>query len=546
MKNVQIIPLGGLGEIGKNMTVVRYDDDLFIIDAGVAFPDGDMLGVDVVIPDFDYIRKNQDKIRALIVTHGHEDHIGAIPHFLKEFDVPVYTTKLTAALIRNKLKNVKGATMKQLHFIDETSKIPFGKCEVSFFGLNHSIPDAVGVVVTTPIGSVVHTGDFKIDYTPIDNHFIDFQRLGEIGRNGVLALLSDSTNAEKTGVSLSEKTVGENLEAVIHKSKGRVVVATFASSLHRVQNLINVATKLNKKIIAFGRSMENNIKIASKLGYLKVEPGVIVSNKDIKKIPEHKQLILTTGAQGELTAGLYRMASGEHSHVELGEGDTVIFSSSPIPGNEKSVGFLINMLLKKKVKVINKGDIHTSGHGNQEEQKLLLSILRPKYFIPVHGEYRMLLKHAELAETIGIEKENIFLCEIGDVIEIDKKEAKVKEKVQAGSILVDGSGLGDVNISIMRDRKRLSTHGVAVIHALVEGQQVRVNVVLKGIVGKYEKNSLNRAIAEKISEKIKEGKHLGKAKKELYEEFGEIIHKEIKRKPMIVFLFNIVKQEKKK
>jgi len=542
MKKVQIIPLGGLGEIGKNMTVVRYEDDLFIIDAGVAFPDGDMLGVDAVIPDFDYLRKNREHIKAMIVTHGHEDHIGALPHFLKEFQVPVYTTKLTAALIRNKLKNAKGVSIKQLHIVDEKSKVKLGSCEISFFATNHSIPDAVGVVVTTPIGSVVHTGDFKIDYTPIDKKYIDFQRIGEIGRNGVLALLSDSTNAEKPGVSISEKTVGKNLEDVIRKSEGRVIVATFASSLHRVQNLIDIAHRLNKKITAFGRSMENNVKIASKLGYLTIPEGVFLANKEIKEVPRNELIILTTGAQGEPSAGLYRMASGEHSAVEIEEKDTVIFSSSPIPGNEKSVGYLINTLLRKRANVIHKGDIHTSGHGNQDEQKLMLSILRPKYFIPVHGEYRMLMKHGEIAQEVGVEKENIHLCDNGDVIEITEKGLTIVEKVQAGPVLVDGSGLGDVDISVMRDRKRLANHGVAVINANIEGEKVRVNIVLKGIVAKYDKNILNKALAEKISSKIKEGKHLGKAKKELYEEFAEIIHKQVKRKPMIIFLFNIAKK----
>lgn len=540
-KKIQIIPLGGLGEIGKNMTVIRYQDDLFIVDAGVSFPDDDMLGVEAVIPDFDYLRKNKEHIKAMIVTHAHEDHIGGLPYFLKEFQVPVYTTKLTAALIRSKLKNARGVSIKHLHIIDEQSELTLGSCHISFFGTNHSIPDSVGVVITTPIGSVVHTGDFKIDYTPIDNHFIDFQRLGEIGKKGVLALLSDSTNAEKNGVSLSEKTVGENLETAIQKAKGQVIVATFASSLHRVQNIVNIAARLNKKVFAIGRSMENIVKIASKLDYLKLPAGVLMSTKQIKDVPRDERIILTTGAQGEPNAGLFRMANGEIDQIDLSAEDTVIFSSSAIPGNEKSVGKLTNLLLKRGVTVVQKGDIHTSGHGNQEEQKLMLSVLRPTYFIPVHGEYRMLKQHAKTAEDVGIAKENIFICNNGDVIEIDENGLSIPEQIQAGAILVDGSGLGDVDVSIMRDRKRMANHGVAVIHANITGERVHVNVVLKGIVAKYDKNMLNRALAERISTKIKEGKHIGKSKKELYEEFAEIIHKEVKRKPMIVFLFNIIK-----
>lgn len=537
MNKIQIIPLGGLEEIGKNMTAVRYNDELYVIDAGLAFPDQDMLGVDIIIPDFDYLRKNKHLIKGIFITHAHEDHIGALSHFAKEFDVPVYATKLTAAIIRSKMKNTK-VTIKKMQIINEKSVIKYGDCTISFFGTNHSIPDSVGVVIETPIGSVVHTGDFKIDYTPLDGKYLDFQRLGEIGSKGVLALLSDSTNATKPGVSISEKKVGENLENVMSKTSGKVIIATFSSSLYRVQNIFDIAKRIDKKVVLVGRSMENNVKIASKLGYLTIEEDLMISVKEMEDYPENQLIVLTTGAQGETLAGLSRMANGLHKNIKLEQGDTVIFSSSPIPGNEKSVIALINQLIKNKVHVVDKGEIHTSGHGNQEEQKLLLSVLRPKYFIPVHGEYRMLVEHSKLAKSIGIKEENIFVCENGDVIEITEKEAKKSEKVKAEDILVDNSGLGDVNLTIMRDRQRLATHGVAVILAdfeEIEKGKVRVKVTLKGTVGKYDKMNMYKDMSKVISSKVKDSKTLSKNRKELYELIGDVIYKHVRRKPIIVF-----------
>lgn len=537
MKKLQIIPLGGLGEIGKNMTVIQYEDEMYVIDSGVAFPSEDMLGVDAVIPDYDYLRKNKHLIKKMFITHAHEDHIGSLPHFLKEFDVPIYTTKLTAAIIRNKLKNQK----KHIHIINEDSIIKGEKCKISFFSTNHSIPDSVGVVIETPLGNVVHTGDFKIDYTPIDKKYTDFQRLGEIGKKGVLALLSDSTNAEKSGVSLSEKTVKENLQDAVHKCKGRVIVATFASSLHRVPSLFEIAKQLNRKVIVFGRSMENNVKVATKLGYIDVPIELQITEKEMKDYKPEELMIITTGAQGESMAGLAKMANGTHKSVALEEGDSVIFSSSVIPGNEKTVGLLINTLLKKKVNVVQGKEIHTSGHGNQEEQKLMLSILRPKYFMPVHGEFRMLLKHSQLAQDVGVPSENIFICENGTVLEIDESGANTKNKVKAEDILVDNSGLGDVGVSTMRDRKRLATHGIAVVQANYyagESKRVKVNVVFKGIVAKYDKHVLNRELIKIIQAKLDETDNIGKLKRDLYEEIGNVIYSHVKRKPMIVFLVN--------
>lgn len=541
MKNLQIIPLGGLGEIGKNMTVIRYEDEIYIIDSGVAFPTEDMLGVDAVIPDFDYLRANRHLLKKIIITHAHEDHIGSLPYFLKEFDVPLYATKLTAAIIRNKLRDQK----KQIHIIDETSRVKGDKCSISFFPTNHSIPDSVGIVIETPLGNVVHTGDFKIDYTPIDKKYTDFQRLGEIGKKGVLALLSDSTNAEKPGVSLSEQDVKQSLEDAIRKCKGRVIVATFASNLHRVPSLFAIAEELGRKVVVFGRSMENNVKAATKLGYINVPMELQISEKEMKNYQPHELMIITTGAQGESMAGLARMANGTHKSVSLTQGDTVVFSSSTIPGNEKQVGKLINLLLKKEVKIVNNKEIHTSGHGNQEEQKLMLSIIRPKYFMPIHGEYRMLLKHSQLAESIGIERDNIFICENGSVLEINEQGASITRKIKADDILVDDSGLGDVDLPIMRDRKRLATHGIAVVQAncyFDEHKKVKVSVIFKGIVAKYDKHVLNKELMKVISSRVEETDNIGKVKRDLYEEVGNIIYAHIKRKPMIVFLINNVKK----
>lgn len=542
MSKVKIIPLGGLGEVGKNMTVIEFDDEIYIVDAGIAFPDEEMLGVDVVIPNFDYLRENKAKIKGIFITHGHEDHIGALPYFLKEFDVPLYATKLTIAFIRNKLKYAR-FSHKKMNIINKNSVLEFGKTKVEFFSVIHSIPDAVGVIVKTPLGQVVHTGDFKIDYTPLDKNFLDFQRLGEIGNKGVLALLSDSTNAIKEGASPSEKKVGKNLEEEIKKTNGRTIVATFSSSLHRVQNLFMIAERLNKKIVILGKRMEDNIKTANKLGHIVFDKDTMVKAKEMDKYEDDDLLIVTTGAQGETLAGLTRMATDSHKFLTLNPNDTIIFSSSAIPGNEKKINTLINMLLKKGVYVVDKKGIHTSGHGYQEEQKLLLSIFRPKYFIPAHGEYRMLMEHAKMAEEVGIKASNIAVCENGDVIQVDEHKMQVINKVNTVPVLVDNSGLGDVNTSIMRDRQRMAEHGICIIQAKINEQTSRLKTTInfKGIVAKYDKHSMEREVGTLIKEKNKNIKHIGKLKRELYGDIGDVIYKNIKRKPMIVLLINIEK-----
>lgn len=538
MDQLQIIPLGGLGEIGKNMTVVRYGDELFIIDAGIVFPDQDMLGVDVVIPDFDYLRKNKQFIKALIVTHGHEDHIGAISYFVKEFDVPIYATALTAALITNKLKYAKASNRQVKIIKDENVVLRYKTCSVSFFRTHHSIPDSVGVIVKTPVGNVVHTGDFKVDYAPVDGRHLDFQRLADIGKEGVLALLSDSTNAEKPGVSLSEHAVAHNLETYMMQAKGKVIAATFASSIHRVQSLIRLAEKLGRKVAVVGRSMEKNVKVCLELGYLDVGEETLVQPKEVNALPPSDVLVITTGAQGEELAGLNRLANGENKFIKLVEGDTVVFSSGTIPGNEKPVGNLVNSLLKRGVRVVQDKAIHSSGHGYQDEQRLMLSILKPRYFIPCHGEYRMLLTHSRLAQEVGMSSEDIFLCENGDVLSFTKEGATRSGDVQAGAILMDASGAGEVNINVMRDRRRMSEQGVASISIKVSGpdQKVKVLFDFKGIVSKIDKPKLNRDLVLAVEGRLQgKEKLLGHSlKRALVEDFSEIMYGHCKRRPLIM------------
>ena len=546
MEKLKVIPLGGLEEIGKNMTVIEYKDEIFVVDVGLAFADEDMYGVDVIIPNFDYLRKNKHKSIKVVITHGHEDHIGALPYFMKEFDVQVYATKLTAGLIRNKLKGAK-VPASRIQVIEEDSVIKGEECSVEFFRMNHSIPGAVGVVIVTPVGTVVHTGDFKVDYTPTNQRFIDFQRIGEIGKKGVLVMLSDSTNAEKTGLSVSEDVIKQNLYNEMAKCSGRIFIATFGSSLERIQNLFDNAKALNRKVVAFGRSMEDNIKIASKTGYLILPEDTYISQKDVEKYKDSELLILTTGAQGETNAGLARMANGEHKSITIEPGDTVMLSSSPIPGNDQSVNTVIDALLKKGVHVVYGKDknIHASGHGHQEDQKLMLSLLKPKYFIPCHGEYRMLVQHRELAAKVGVEKENIFICENGFVLEFNEQSGGVTGKVKADDVLVDISGMGDVNDFIMRDRHRLANHGIAIILVDCANQDhVKTYVNIRGIVAKYDKLAIAKEISKKIQERLKVSSTMGEIKKNSFSDINDILYEHVKRKPLIdLNLYNFKKKD---
>ena len=440
-----ILALGGVAEIGKNMYVVQYANDIVVIDAGLKFPEEDMLGIDIVIPDITYLTENRDKVRGIILTHGHEDHIGGLSYVLKNLNVPVYGTKLTLGLVENKLKEagLLGETKRIL--INADSEIELGSSmKATFFKTNHSIPDSVGVCIETPEGNVVHTGDFKFDHTPVNGQFADLHRMGEIGTRGVLALLSDSTNAEKPGFTASEKNVGLVLNDIFQKASQRVVVATFASNVHRVQQVIDAAYATDRKVTIIGRSMVNVVTIASELGYLNVPDGILIEPEEVNKIAADRVVILCTGSQGEPMSALTRMARSTHRKVDILPGDTVIIAATPVPGNEKFVGRTIDELFRLGAEVIYSGSnsgVHVSGHGSQEELKLMLNLMKPKYFIPIHGEYRMLRKHAQLGESVGVDPDNIFLIDIGEMVEIEQGSARKAGKVPAGNVLIDGLGV---------------------------------------------------------------------------------------------------------
>ena len=463
---LKIIPLGGLGEIGKNMTVIEFGNDLILIDCGMGFPDEDMYGIDVVLPDITYLRNNASRIRGMIITHGHEDHIGAVPYVLKELDIPIYTTPLTAALIELKLEEHDLLYNTQIFTKKAGSVFRIGCFSIEFIRVNHSIPDAVALAIKTPVGTVVHTGDFKIDLTPISGGMIDLVRFGELGNEGVLALLSDSTNVETPGHSASERKVGESFDKLFLNCDKRIIITTFASNVHRLQQIINVAAKYHRKVAVTGRSMENVLRTAMVLGYMDVPEGVLMDLEQIKTQPKNRTVIISTGSQGEAMSALYRMAFAEHKQIQIDSGDRVIISASAIPGNENTISRVIDELFHKGAEVIydRHTDLHVSGHACQEEQKMILALVKPKYFIPVHGEHRMLVKHAELGRIMGVAPKNIVIAENGKVIEFTKKGVLCEESVPAGAVLVDGSGgIGKVGSVVMRDRHRLAEDGMIVI-----------------------------------------------------------------------------------
>ena len=502
-KKLKVIPIGGLNEIGKNMTLLEYDDEILIIDCGMSFPDDEMFGIDVVIPDFTYLIQNREKIVGMILTHGHEDHIGAMPYFLRDIKVPVYGTKLTLGLVDFKLK--EHDVIGDLRSINAGDKIKIGKhFEIETVRATHSIADAISLAITTPVGVVFHTGDFKIDYTPIDGDPMDLNKLAEIGRKGVLLMLSDSTNAVRPGFTASERVVGETLGDIFKTIKSRIIIATFSSNVHRVQKIIDNAIKCGRKVAISGRSMENVVSLATDLGYLNFPPETMVDLKMIKDIPDEKLVIITTGSQGEPMSALARIASGEHKSVKLKPGDTVILSSTPVPGNEKMVSNVVNKLFESGAKVIYSdiADIHVSGHACQEELKLLHTLIKPKYFMPVHGEYRHLIQHSELAQSLGEKKENIFILKNGDILEIGKNSIeKLKQKVEADNILVDGLGVGDVGNIVLRDRKLLSEAGLIIVVAAISEEGYVVSgpdIVSRGFVYVKE-NELLIEEAKKVS-----------------------------------------------
>ena len=463
---LKVIPLGGLGEIGKNMTVVEFGNDMIVIDCGMGFPDEDMYGIDVVLPDITYLRNNASRIRALIITHGHEDHIGAVPYVLHELDVPIYTTPLTAALIELKLEEHDLLTTTQIFTKKAGSVFRIGAFSIEFIRVNHSIPDSVALAIKTPVGTLIHTGDFKIDVTPISGGMIDLVRLGELGNEGVLALLSDSTNVETRGHSASERKVGESFDKLFQGCDKRIIITTFASNVHRLQQIINVAAKYRRKVAVTGRSMENVLRTAIVLGYMDVPENVLVDLDEMKNLPKSSSVIISTGSQGEAMSALYRMAFSEHKQIQIDAGDRIIISASAIPGNENMISRVIDELFHKGAEVIydRHTDLHVSGHACQEEQKMMLALVKPKYFIPVHGEHRMLVKHAELGRMMGVAPKNVIIAENGWVIEFTKKGVICEETVQAGAVLVDGSvGMSEVGSVVMHDRHRLAEDGMLVV-----------------------------------------------------------------------------------
>ena len=504
-KPIKIIPLGGLGEIGKNITLYEYDGDMFLVDCGMAFPDEDMPGIDIVIPDFTYILENKEKIKGLVVTHGHEDHIGAIPYLLRNFNLPIYATRLTIGLIEGKLKEHKLLSSANLNVVKAGDTVKLGKFSVEFIHVNHSIPDAVGFAIKCAGGTVVHTGDFKIDTTPIDDHVIDIGRFAQLGKEGVLALLADSTNVERPGYTASERIVGESLSNLFKKAgDNRIIVATFSSNIHRIQQIIDEAYRCNRKVAVSGRSMLNVVSIASELGYLNVPDNVLIEIEAIRNYTPGQTVIITTGSQGEPLSALHRMAFSDHRQVEIIPGDMIIISATPIPGNEKLVTKVINELMKHGANVVYERmyDVHVSGHACQEELKLIMSIVNPKYFIPLHGEQKHLMKHTDLAKIMGINPKNTIVATNGSVIEVSNKEIKCSEVVPAGRVFVDGLGVGDVGSIVLRDRKLLSDDGIIVVAVSIDSVTREVvsgpDIVSRGFVYVKESEDLMNEINDLV------------------------------------------------
>ena len=543
--NLKIIPLGGLEEIGNNMTIFEYEDEIVIVDCGLEFPTDDMLGVDLVIPDVTYLERNKEKIKGLVITHGHEDHIGAIPYILKQINIPIYATKLTIGLIKNKLEEHKLLRSTKLYEIEAGRTIKLGKMSVEFIRSCHSIPDAVMLAINTPVGTVIHTGDFKIDYTPINSEMTDLNRIAEIGSNGVLALLSDSTNSERKGYTMSESTVGKEFDKLFVNCKKRIVVATFASNVHRVQQIVNASVANGRKIAVCGRSMINMIETARALGYMDVPENVFIDIDMIKNYPDEQLVIITTGSQGEAMSALTRMAAGEHKKIEITPNDLIIISANPIPGNEKSVSKVIDDLMQIGADVVYNAlaDIHVSGHACQEEQKLILALTKPKYFIPVHGEYRQLMAHAETAVKMGVAPENIFMSTNGRVIELNENEARQTGSVPCGKVLVDGYGVGDVGNVVLRDRQHLSQDGLIVIVMTMDSSTGEIvagpDVISRGFVYVKESENLMDEVKKYIREEVEilESKGVrdwATIKSTLKDHIRDYIFQRTKRNPMIL------------
>lgn len=541
--SVKIIPLGGLEQIGMNMTAFMYEDEIVVVDCGLSFPDDDMLGVDLVIPDATFLKDNIDKVKGFVVTHGHEDHIGAFPYVIKDVNKPIYATKLTMGIIETKFREHNLIATTKRKIVNYGQSIILGKFRIEFIRTNHSIADSAALAIHTPAGVIFHTGDFKVDYTPVFGEPIDLQRMGEIGKKGVLALLCDSTNVMRPGYTMSEKTVGKTFENIFDENKkNRIIVATFASNVDRVQQIINAACSHGRKVAVEGRSMVNIINVAGELGYIQIPDGTLIDTEEIKKYPDDQVTIITTGSQGESMAALSRMAASIHKKVTIKPGDVVIVSATPIPGNEKSVARLINELSMKGAKVIFQ-DTHVSGHASQEEIKMMYTILKPKYSIPVHGEYRHLVKHAELAESMGIDKKNIFILSSGDVLELSEEEGKVVDTVPCGELMVDGLGVGDVGNIVIRDRQVLSENGIVVVVLTLDKYTNQLlsgpDIVTRGFVYVRESETLIEEATDVVYHAVincLENSNVDWAKIKLVikDSLGEYFWKKMKRTPMVL------------
>ena len=544
-EKLKIIPLGGLNEIGKNLTVYEYGSDIIVVDCGMGFPDDDMYGIDVVIPDFTYLVKNRDRIRGIFITHGHEDHIGGIPYLMREVDAPIYATRMTAGLIALKLEEHKLTHKVKMFTCEAGETVRAGKFAVEFIHINHSIADAVAFAIHTPIGVCVHTGDFKIDPTPIQGGMADLARLGQLGKEGVLALLCDSTNVERPGFTKSERSVGASFDVLFRGCESRIIVTTFASNIDRIQQIINVAAKYGRKVAITGRSMENALKVSTELGYMNIPEGTLVDLSQIKGLPKNKVCIITTGSQGEAMSALTRMAFNTHRQVEIQAGDRVIISASAIPGNENSVGNVVNELYRKDAEVVNEKELplHVSGHACQEELKILHALVDPKFFIPVHGEQRHLKTHAKLAREMGMDPRHIVIADIGQVIELTPKAIKLNGTVPAGQVFVDGYGVGDVGSVVLRDRKHLAEDGMIVVVASMSGENGDLvsgpDIITRGFVYVKESEELMDELRQVAAEALEDCHDQGirdwsTIKSEIKNNLSGYLYKKTKRNPMIL------------
>ena len=544
-EKLKIISLGGLNEIGKNLTVYEYGSDIIVVDAGMGFPDDDMYGIDVVIPDFTYLIKNRDRIRAIFITHGHEDHIGGIPYLMRDIDAPIYATRMSAGLIRLKLEEHRLANKVKLITCEAGETVRAGKFSVEFIHINHSIADAVAFATRCPLGVCVHTGDFKIDPTPIQGGMMDLGRLGQLGKEGVLALLADSTNVERPGFTKSERSVGASFEALFRGCDQRIIVTTFASNVDRIQQIVNVAASYGRKVAVTGRSMENSMRVATELGYTDIPKGVMVDINHIKSLPKDKVCIITTGSQGEAMSALFRIAFSTHKQVEIQAGDRVIISASAVPGNESSVNNIINELYRKKAEVVseNAGTLHVSGHACQDELKIIHALVRPKFFIPVHGEQRHLQTHAKVAQEMGTPPENIIIADVGRVIELTHNSAQLAGTVPSGRVFVDGYGVGDVGSVVLRDRRHLAQDGMIVVVVSLSGETGELvsgpDIITRGFVYVKESESLMEELREVALEALEACQVRGivdwaTIKSAIKGEMSRYLYKKTKRNPMIL------------